>query len=383
MEKGAKKLGNKKSVLLVVLCIIFLFTAPQQLRAREKKIYDPEITPFLHQLFNDRNRILITNQPQIIKKYYLPTEKASLFALQHEVIRSQYMAEWARKRGIKIINALGFNHIKRIEKLGDTAKVYLHHTAKISYIYPGEPEKAASFGIGTRHHIKLKKVNGQWFVARESYIDPLEEDYSLIPSTVDPLPESLPPYQPDNDWKAFSGKRRYKREKAVLYAIKYAGAAWGAGNNHRYNPKYPDFTYMGGDCTNFASQVLGDPKEGGGLPMTREWFYLGTVSNAWVHTNAFKEHLLKRGYGQLIAEGSFAEVLQPTGTNPGGALARLQPGDLIGYKINNDIRHFAIVVGRDHRGYVLVNSHTGDRNHVPWDLGWNSKTKYVLIHIND
>jgi len=376
-------LGNKKIYYLVFLCLLFLFCAPQNVWPKEKKAYDPEITPFLYKLFNERNQLLITNQPQIIKKYYLTQEKASLFALQHEVMRSQYLATWARKRGIKIVNAIGVNHIKRIEKMGNIAKVYLHHTAKISYIYPNEPEKTQSFGIGTRHHIKLKKVNDQWFVVRESYIDPIEEDYSLVPSTVESLPESLPPYQPEDNWRVFSGKGQYKREKAVLYAIKYAGAAWGAGNNHRYNPKYQDFTYMGGDCTNFASQVLGDPKEGGGLPMDKEWFYQGTGSNAWVHTNSFKEHLLKNGYGQIIAEGSFAEVHQPTKTNPGGALAKLQPGDLIGYKMNGDIKHFSIVVGRDHHGYVLVNSHTGDRNHVPWDLGWNNKTQYILIHIND
>lgn len=117
--------------------------------------------------------------------------------------------------------------------------------------------------------------------------------------------------------------------------------------------------------------------------MNSEWYYQGSGSKAWVHTDSFKQHLLKNGYGHLIAEGSFAEVQQPTKINPKGAMARLQPGDLIGYEIKGNIDHFSIVVGRDDNGYVLVNSHTGDRNQVPWDLGWDSKTKFILIHIND
>lgn len=374
---------GKKQFYQLIFCLIILLYSPQTLSAKEKRVYDPEITPFLYNLFNDRNQLLITNQPQSIKKYYLTNEKASIFALQHEVIRSQYLTTWASKRGVKIVNAIGANHIERIEKIGKLANVYLYQTIKISYIYPDAPDKPQSFGIGTRHRMKLKKVQDEWFVSRESYIDPIEEDFSFIPSTIENLPEHIPSYHPEDYRKTYSGKGRYKREKAVIYAIKYAGAAWGAGNKHRYNAKYQDFTYMGGDCTNFASQVLGDSQEGGGLPMNNEWFYQGSSSTAWVQTDSFKHHLLTKGYGHLIAKGSYSEVQQPTRNHPNGALARLYPGDLIGYEVKGNIDHFSIVVGRDDRGYVLVNSHTGDRNHVPWDLGWDSKTKFILIHIND
>ena len=373
---------NKKFYQLI-FCLFILLGTPQVLLAKEKRIYDPEITPFLYKLFNDRNQLLITNQPQSIKKYYLTDEKASVFALQHEVVRSQYLTTWATKRGVKIVNAIGANHIERIDKTGNIARVHLYETVKISYIYPNSPDKPQFFGIGTRHRMKLKKVNDEWFVSRESYIDPIEEDYSFIPSTIENMPEHIPSYNPEEYRKVYTGNRRYKREKAIIYAIKYAGAAWGAGNNHRYNPKYKDFTYMGGDCTNFASQVLGDPQEGGGLPMNSQWYYRGSGSKAWVHTDSFKKHLLTNGYGHLIAEGSFSEVQQPTKVNPKGALARLQPGDLIGYELKGNIDHFSIVVGRDDNGYILINSHTGDRNQVPWDLGWDNKTKFILIHIND
>ncbi|MDT2264397.1 hypothetical protein P7H17_02880 [Paenibacillus larvae] len=40
-------------------------------------------------------------------------------------------------------------------------------------------------------------------------------------------------------------------------------------------------------------------------------------------------------------------------------------------------------MGHDAKGYPLVNSHTADRYRVPFDLGWDKSTKYLLIHIND
>ena len=192
----------------------------------------------------------------------------------------------------------------------------------------------------------------------------------------------------ESDQIAETGAKRprYNREKAVAYANKYAGAAWGAGNNHRYNPKYQDYHYQGGDCTNFASQVIGDPEEGGGLPMTRTWRYYkhqgGSV--AWVQTDAFKRFLLNSGYGQVIGYGYFSDLTKPNSRHPNGAIAKIQPGDLIGYEMRKgDVDHFSVVVGKDANGYPLVNSHTGDRFQVPWDIGWDKYTRFVFIHIRD
>ncbi|WP_019119406.1 amidase domain-containing protein [Brevibacillus massiliensis] len=232
----------------------------------------------------------------------------------------------------------------------------------------------------------------------EWYTDPIEEDIDIIPA--DAPADSL--YTPRNSKKqknqknqvetfrimegqAMGKKKRYHRDRAVAYAQKYAGAAWGAGNNNRYNKSYRDYTYLGGDCTNFASQVIGDPKEGGGLPMTMGWryWYNSGGTRSWVQTDAFKNFLLNRGYGRLIARGYFADVVKPTDRYPKGAISVLQPGDLIAYEFNGDVDHFSVVVGYDRYGYPLVNSHTGDRNLVPWDLGWGMSTKFLLIHIND
>lgn len=377
---------RKKFFIQFLLCFLFFGLFSQGVHASEKKtLYDPEVSPYLDKLFDARTKLLVTNKPEQITNFYLMNERASGFALQHEMVRSKYLNSWAQKRGVKLINALGNIRVARITKIGDVAKVFLYDTLKITYIYPDTPDQPQSFGIGTRHSIKLKKIKDQWFVAREWYLDPIEEDSNFIPSDLGKDKSKQPVYYPqDESSKVYSNKqRRYNREKAVIYAIKYAGAAWGAGNNHRYNPKYRDYTYLGGDCTSFSSQVIGDAKEGGGLPMGRGWHYYGGGSKTWVHTDSFKHFLLSSGYGRLIARGTFSEVQKSTSRNPMGALAKLQPGDLIGYDFNGDIDHFSVVVGRDNHGYVLVNSHTGDRNQVPWDLGWDKSTRFVLIHMND
>ncbi len=171
----------------------------------------------------------------------------------------------------------------------------------------------------------------------------------------------------------------------MAYANKYAGAAWGAGNNGRYNAKYRDYTYQGGDCTNFTSQALGDREEGGGLLMTGGWRYVKKFRRQCClgANRRVKIFLLYSGYGRLIKSGTFTEVVQPSKKHPRGAAAELKPGDVIAYVMNNDVDHFSIVVGHDDNGYPLVNSHTADRYRMPFDLGWDKSTSYMLIHIND
>ncbi|MED0679851.1 amidase domain-containing protein [Aneurinibacillus thermoaerophilus] len=372
----------------MILIFLLLLQAPAQIWAEEQKRSEDGISSFLHRLFEARTQLLIHNTPNKITSFYLPKEKASRFALLHEQQRAKYLHAWAKKREVTFTEAKGSIRIARIKSRGDTAEIFLLHTLKLTYRYTGQSKQTHSFGIGTRHSIKLKKIQGAWHVAREWYLDPIEENPYTIPSdsVKNPFPmDSSSIRDEKQNQTSFVSKRRFNREKAINYANKYAGAAWGAGNNHRYNPKYLDYHYNGGDCTNFASQVIGDPEEGGGLPMRGDWYYRYKQggNTAWVQTDSFKHFLIRSGYGKQIAKGYYADVMTPTPSHPQGALARLQPGDLIGYEINGDIDHFSIVTGRDSNGYVFVNSHTGDRYHVPWDLGWDQYTKFVLIHIND
>ena len=47
-----------------------------------------------------------------------------------------------------------------------------------------------------------------------------------------------------------------RRIKAIEYADEYCGAASIAEYEYKYNKKYRDYNPQGGDCANFASQIL-------------------------------------------------------------------------------------------------------------------------------
>ncbi|UVI33412.1 amidase domain-containing protein [Paenibacillus spongiae] len=269
--------------------------------------------------------------------------------------------------------------IVRIKFSTDIAKVSFVQSLKLSYVYDDRNLPEQSMGIGTRHAVVLKKMGARWFVSSEWYLDPLEENPNLIPESVDGYAPAKVPRP------GLSLGRHYNRQRAVAYANKYAGIAWGAGNNHRYNPRYLDYTGKGGDCTNFASQVIGDIKEGGGLRMSQGWryYYPKGGSQSWVQTDAFKNFLIRSGYGTVIANGHYSDLLKPSKKYAHGAISRLMPGDLIAYVMKGDVDHFSIVVDFDDNGYPLVNSHTADRYRVPFDLGWDKHTKYILIHMKD
>lgn len=340
---------------------------------------EDELRSFLTNLFEARSSFLADDKGAHIEPFYDSGISSSLHAYHVELNRKQYLQAWGHARGIHITDAKSSIRINRLKLTGDTAVVSLAHSQQLNYMYTSRILLPQSFGIGTWHAITLTKRGGNWKVLKEWYLDPLEENPRLIAKLNGDYTQF-----PDTHNQTGSGNR-YNRQKAVAYANKYAGAAWGAGNNGRYNPKYVNYNVKGGDCTNFASQVLGDPEEGGGLRMTGPWRYRYAAggSKTWVQTDSFKNFLIRSGYGKIIATGYFADVSLPSGSFPKGAFAELMPGDLIAHVIRNDVDHFSVVTGFDDNGYPLVNSHTADRFRAPFDLGWDKYTKYILIHIND
>ncbi|MGF9916193.1 amidase domain-containing protein [Paenibacillus ehimensis] len=364
------------------IIVLSLMLGPLQANA-EPSPETEEIRNFLTELYRARSEFLIRDVP--IDSFYFDKVPTSQQALVLQKKRKAYFQAWADKRDIRFHAAEGTLKISRIKPAGSLVKVSLVHRLKVTYSYAQGSEAPAAFGLGTRHVLTLKRENGQLRVLKEWYLDPLEIDSDDVwlhrssflwnpkPGTeslkLDPVPKS-------------PRKKRYNRQKAVAYADKYAGSAWGAGNDNRYNPKYRDYTGIGGDCTNFASQVIGDPDEGGGLPMTHAWRYSsGNGSRAWVSTDAFKSFLLYSGYGKVVGSGTFDQIVR--GPSAPGIWSKVQPGDLIAYMYKNDVDHFAVIVGKDERGLPLINCHTTDRYHVPFDLGWENYTQYVLIHIVD
>ncbi|NUU63515.1 amidase domain-containing protein [Paenibacillus agri] len=371
---------KKTRILSLILILLTSFSLPSAMVNAEESKENQEVDAALKQIFADRAQTLTDQQTERLKDVYLTQQTLSKNAYHNESNRTAYINAWAAKRSVKLVKANSSIRIIRRNVNGDTAKVSLVQSLKLSYVYLNEVIPPQSFGIGTRHFMTLKKINGSWKIAREWYLDPLDENPDTIADSPDGLAPSVKPAS------AASGKSRYNRSRAVAYADKYAGTAWGAGNHHRYNRKYLDYTGKGGDCTNFASQAVGDPEEGGGLPMKLGWryFYQTGGTQTWVQTDAFRNFLLRSGYGTMVAKGTYKEIVAPSRKHAHGAISQLQAGDLIGYILkHNDTDHFSVITGFDEYGYPLVNSHTADRYRVPFDLGWDKYTKYELIHIRD
>ncbi|MFT9495445.1 amidase domain-containing protein [Anaerosolibacter sp.] len=141
----------------------------------------------------------------------------------------------------------------------------------------------------------------------------------------------------------------YNRKAAVTYARKWALAR---------NPRYADFEKMGGDCTNFASQVL----NAGGCPMNYRqygWYYrsMNDRAPAWTSVRYLHKFLIhNKGAGPVVEETDIQGI---------------SVGDLIQLDFEDDgfYNHTPVVVdilpGERSLEKILIAAHTIDRIDYP------------------
>ena len=157
----------------------------------------------------------------------------------------------------------------------------------------------------------------------------------------------------------------YDREKAVAYARRWAFAR---------NPKYYDFSAIGGDCTNFASQCLyaGAPV----MNFTPDvgWYYrsIDDRSAAWTGVEYFYRFLTENATFEGIngGEGPFAREVSLTDLEIGDFI---QLGNAVG-----DFYHTPVVVGFS-RGVPLVAAHTNDAFARPLNSYSYQRIRYLHI----
>lgn len=380
-----------------ILTLIFIFSNLYINRVvfasepNKKAINETLIKAEIERIYNTRSSAFVSGNLLSIKPLFDTSQNQGLWSLEHEIKRIKYLNDWANQRSITFGNVESYVRIKKISHQGGIVKIALEESYKFDYVYNNdEASPINSFGIGIRHTLSLINKNGKWLVYTDWYTDCFQD--ALQPYDANIPSTNLAHSNNQNTEKVistinalsatetrYSFKKYYDRQKMVAYADKYCGAAWGSGNNFKYNKHYNDYNGLGGDCTNFASQCLTD-KEGGGLPRSGTWV---PHSRAWVNADGLEDHLINSGKGSIISTGTFKELTTPK-SNSQPLISRIQLGDLICYeKGRGNIDHFAIVTGFDCHGYPLVNSHTTDRYHVPWDLGWGDKDiRFMLIHIN-
>lgn len=389
------KFYRKRSCKLIIL-IILIFNMSYIIKVAASNdpinIDKDRLKAEVERIYNIRSSCLASGDFSPLKDEFDTSQKYGIYTLEHEIKRVKYLKDWSKQRGIQFKNIESTVRIKKITPAGNVIRIALEESYKFDYVYENDKDAILnSFGVGIRHSTKLTQKNDKWVIYNDWYTDCFEDalqSYTADMRNITSFPRiTMPIEEASNTSVRF--RKNYDREKAVAYADKYCGAAWGSTNDFKYNPKYMDFNGAGGDCTNFISQVLGD-KDAGGLRQDGSWYchmhkyQRGSGSMAWTNADGLKNYLVYSGKGRVIKVGTFKELTASLSDNSEASISKLQLGDLICYeKGRGNIDHFAVVTGFDSHGYPLVNSHTTDRYHVPWDLGWgDKKIRFFLIHIN-
>lgn len=328
---------------------------------------DEEHITMLDEIFKARNRAFTDNDLELIETLYNKNTKLGTWAFEHQEKKMKYLHTWADKQGIVFTDIKSKVKIRQVKEREVGYLFNFTASTEYYYTYENQPETTNFFRIGTYHSMNLDSIGGKWLIAKEWYTDPFADSLNPDNIKVDEFKQYLLNFAPRD--LSNINKRRIS---AVEYADRYCGAACDEQYGYTYNKKYKDYNPLGGDCANFASQIL---YEGAKFKQSGGWRYEKDGSKAWVNAHAFNSYMLYSGRGSLITKGTYNQVFKSS--------FKLLPGDYVAYEKKGKIAHISVVTGADSRGYSLVNCHNTDRYRVPWDLGWSDKgIKFWFVRVN-
>ncbi|HYH03755.1 MAG TPA: amidase domain-containing protein [Bacillota bacterium] len=328
---------------------------------------DSEVYGLIDNILRMRNQVLLDGQTASLIKLYDRSTRNGIWAYEHQIKKIKYLHEWCAKQGVKLIFVKSLIRLRKVQTLNAKIRATLMASTEYRYIYYNEPTKVNRMRIGTYHSLDLVFTDNDWRVSREWYTDPFADALEVGEAQTE-ANQLFITTQPPRDFDDLN----QRRVQAVEYADKYCGAAADDELGFKYNRNYRNFNYSGGDCANFASQVL---HEGAGFSKNRTWNYHKDASCAWVNAHVFNRYMLNSGRASKIACGSYEQVLR--------ASYKLLPGDYIAYEKKGKVTHISVVTGADSKGYTVMNSHNADRYRVPWDLGYGDQgIRFWLVRVN-
>lgn len=322
----------------------------------------------LENLFDYRNKYLLEKNEVQLKELYDTKVKTGLWAYEHEVTKMKYLENWSYKQGVKFDDIKTKVKIKKVrEKEENLYGIICTVSTEYKYSYENQTDVTNMFRIGTYHYLNVRVEDDKYIITKEWYTDPFADSLNLENIKSDDIKAHILAQQKTEL------QLTNEQQKAIEYAHRYCGAAADEEYDFKFNTKYKDFNPDGGDCANFASQIM---FESGRFKKNQAWNYEnGSGTKAWVNAQGFKNYTLYSGRGSLIAKGTYQDVYKQA--------YNLRPGDFVGYEKGGRITHVSTVTGVDSKGYPLVTCHNTDRYLVPWDLGWSNKSiKFHLIHVN-
>ena len=322
----------------------------------------------LQNLFDYRNKAILEQNEEILKELYDTDKKTGLWAYEHEVEKMKYLKNWSSKQGVTFNDIKTKVKIRKVkEKETDLYGIICNVATDYNYSYENEKDVKNIFRIGTDHYLNVKIKDNQYIITKEWYTDPFADSLNLENIKSDDIRSYILAQQkPDI-------QLTQEQQKAIDYAHRYCGVSTEEEYEFKFNREYKNFNPDGGDCANFASQIM---YESGRFKKNSIWNYNNRDgTKAWVNAQGFKNYILNSGRGSLICKGSYEETYKES--------YNLRPGDFVAYEKGGRITHVSTVTGMDSKGYPLVTCHNTDRLLVPWDLGWSNKTiRFHLIRVH-
>ena len=322
----------------------------------------------LQNLFDYRNKAILEQNEEILKELYDTDKKTGLWAYEHEVEKMKYLKNWSSKQGVTFNDIKTKVKIRKVkEKETDLYGIICNVATDYNYSYENEKDVKNIFRIGTEHYLNVKIKDNQYIITKEWYTDPFADSLNLENIKSDDIRSYILSQQkPDIQLTE-------EQQKAIDYAHRYCGVSTEEEYEFKFNREYKNFNPDGGDCANFASQIM---YESGRFKKNSIWNYNNRDgTKAWVNAQGFKNYILNSGRGSLICKGSYEETYKES--------YNLRPGDFVAYEKGGRITHVSTVTGMDSKGYPLVTCHNTDRLLVPWDLGWSNKTiRFHLIRVH-
>lgn len=355
-------------VFFIITGLLLLVLCQNDARPAMHTDDDEDWEKIINELFDLRNECILNQDMDTIESIFLTNEKNGRWAYEFEVQRTKYLFDWAVKQGIDITGIDSKIKIKSVKQVGRGYSFYLVSSNEYEYAYKDDPQTKNMFRLGAYHSLDLipNEADDSWVISRQWYDDPLLDSINLENVT-----DEMTAYITSHESIDISGISE-QRVKAVEYADRYCGAASDGQNNYEYNSEYTNYNPLGGDCANFASQVL----LAGGFKKNGTWNYTGGKgSRAWVNAQGLKDYLLYSGRASLLAGGSYKEIYQYAYS--------LRPGDIVAYVKKGKVTHVSVVTGADSKGYPLVSCHNLDRYRVPWDIGWSGdNVRFFLLNVS-
>lgn len=326
-----------------------------------------EAVEFIKNLFIARNKAIIAQDLSMVNEFYNKGTKYGLWAYEYEERKMKYIKDWSEKQGAVFTEITPEVLIRKVSGDEKYVSINLSCSTNYKYYYIGDEENINSCRIGTYHVIKMMKNDGKWIILKEWYKDPFGDSLDTKKLKSDSIREYILSQEP----RDFSDINE-RRKKCVEYGFEYSGAGNDEGTGFNYNKKYKNYNSEGGDCADFASQML---HEGGGFKMNSAWNVdKKGATRSWVNADGFKDYMIYSGRAYVIAYGKYDKVYK--------SAYKLLPGDFVAYEKKGDVIHISMVTGADSKGYPLVTCHNTDRKQVPWDLGFsNSNIKFYLVRV--